>query len=93
MTAQNGLLRSPSYPQNYPNNADCIYIITQPTYTFFKLNFHSMDIDEYTQGNSSSQCSEDYVEIRDGQSETAPLLKQLCGNNSYKGIKNKLFMR
>ena len=93
MSTPKGILVSPSYPQNYPNNADCIYIITQPTYTFFKLNFHSMDIDEYTQGNSSSQCSEDYVEIRDGQSETAPLLKQLCGNNSYEGIKNKLFMR
>ena len=93
MTAQNGILRSPSYPKNYPNNADCIYIITQPTYIFFKLKFHSMDIDECNHGNCSSQCSEDYIEIRDGQSETNPLLKQLCGNNSYEGIKNKVFIR
>ena len=93
MTAQNGILRSPSYPQYYPNNADCIYIIKQPTYTVFKLNFLRMDIDECTQGNCSSCCRGDYIEIRDGQSEISPLLKQLCGNDSYEDFHNKLFLR
>ena len=93
MTTQKGIFTSPSYPENYPNNVDCIYIIAQPTYTVFKLNFLSMDIDECTQSSCSSQCPWDYIDIRDGQSESSPLLKQLCGNNTYVGIHNSLHIR
>ena len=93
MTTQNGILTSPSYPEDYPNNEDCVYIITQPNYTPFKLNFLSMDIDECTQSSCSSQCPWDYIDIRDGQSESSPLLKQLCGNNTFVGIHNSLFIR
>ena len=40
-----GIITSPSYPGNYPNNADCIYTISQPTGTVILLNFLSMDIE------------------------------------------------
>ena len=93
MTTQSGILTSPSYPQNYPNNADCIYTITQPTAIVFKLNFLNMAIDECTQSSCSSQCPWDYIEIRDGQSESSPLLINLCGNDIYVGIHNQLFLR
>ena len=93
MTTHRGILTSPSYPQNYTNNADCVYIITQPTSIVFKLNFLSMDIDECTQSSCSSQCPWDYIEIRDGQSESSPLLINLCGNDIYVGIHNQLFLR
>ena len=41
----NGTIASPSYPENYPDNADCIYTIWQPTGTVIMLNFVSMDIE------------------------------------------------
>ena len=76
LTTQNGILTSPSYPRNYPNNAHCVYTISQPTGTAIVLTFHSMDIESYSWDSS---CSYDYLEIRDGSSVASPLLGRLCG--------------
>ena len=74
----NGILTSPSYPDNYPYSADCAYTISQPTGSIILLTFHSMDIEEDTW---CPTCSCDYLEIRDGSSAASPLLGKLCGSN------------
>lgn len=43
-TTKNGTITSPSYPQNYPKNADCVYMISQPIGTVILLRFYTMDI-------------------------------------------------
>merc|ERR1711879_543538 len=43
-TTPQGIITSPSYPDNYPDNADCIYTISQPYGVTILLNFLSMDI-------------------------------------------------
>ena len=68
-----GILTSPSYPQNYPDNADCIYIISQPIGNAITLSFLCF----YTQ-KWFGTCY-DYLEIRDGPSEASPVLEKLCG--------------
>ena len=73
-TTTNGTINSPSYPDNYPNNADCIYTISQPTGTAIVLTFMTMDI------KSHSTCKFDYLEIRDGISDDSSVLIKLCGN-------------
>ena len=87
----NGILTSPSYPLNYPNNAECKYIISQPTGSVILLKFLSMDI-EY-----DSTCDDDFLEIRDGPLADSPLLDKLCGKNeipaSLQSSHNKLWMR
>ena len=94
MSTTNGILTSPSYPQVYPNDADCFYIIKQPTLSFFKLHFHSMDIvDECTPRSSPSQCPSDFLEIRYGLSESSYPLTNLSGSNIYEGIHDVLFLR
>ena len=40
-----GIITSPSYPDNYPNNANCLYTISQPIGTVILLKFHIWDID------------------------------------------------
>ena len=40
-----GILTSPSFPENYPNNKDCIYTISQPKGNRIILNIVSMDIE------------------------------------------------
>ena len=65
-----GIIDSPSYPENYPDNADCIYTIYQPTGTVILLKFLSMD---------TEKCC-DYLEIRDGPSEYSTVLGKLYGN-------------
>ena len=68
----NGILTSPSYPANYPDNADCVFTISQPTGTVIVMTVHSVDI--------QSPCFYDYLEVRDGSSVSSPLIGKLCGS-------------
>ena len=74
-TTKQGIFTSPSYPDNYPYNADCTYNISQPNGTVILLNFLSMDM-EYDDYWCGGCC--DYLEIRDGPSADSPLLDKLC---------------
>ena len=90
-TASNGTVTSPSYPNQYPSNADCIYTISQPTGTIIVLSFHSIDIEK------NPTCNYDYLEIRDGLSSGSPVLgKKLCSNvipAPIRSNKNQLWMK
>ena len=75
----NGLLTSPSYPYEYPQNLDCIYNISPPSGSFLKLTVFMFDIPD---GNCGSHRSEyDYLEIRDGIFEESPLVGKFCENS------------
>ena len=76
-TAPNKLLASPSYPDQYPEEADCLYIISQPTGTVILLIVLSLDID------CSEECVDywDFLEVRDGPSEASPVLGRLSGSD------------
>ena len=67
-TAKNGHMSSPSYPNIYPTKSNCTYTISQATGTVIILNFLTMDI-PFTR-----YCYYNYIEIRDGPSETSPSL-------------------
>ena len=91
-TTPQGIFTSPSYPENYPDNADCIYTISQPTGTVILLNFLSMDIDD----GGYSACNLDYLEIRDGPSVDSTVLGKLCGNeipDPIQSSQNHLWMK
>ena len=55
----NGILTSPFYPNNYPGNRECIYVISQAPGTFVNLNFLNFDIE------GSYNCIYDFLEIRE----------------------------
>ena len=85
-----GIFTSPSYPHNYPDNADCVYSISQPTGNAITLKF----LNFYTQKYFGT-CY-DYLEVRDGPSETSPLLDKLCGSAipvPIQSNKNQLWLR
>ena len=74
-TTPYGLLTSPSYPAIYPNLENCTYIITLPSERYIKLTMLNIDI----------HCSSpmlDYLEMRDGYSESSPLMARFCGNGT-----------
>ena len=93
-TTPNGILTSPDYPGYYPNNADCIYTISQHTGTVIQLNFSSMDISKSLTWSDS--CN-DHLEIRDGPQADSPLLtNKLCGNEipaPLQSSQNQLWMK
>ena len=87
-----GVLTSPNYPDanGYPNDTIHGYSIAQPNGTSINIIFHSMDIE------GDSPCYWDYLEIRDGKSETAPLLGKLCGTEippKMQSTQNHVWMR
>lgn len=87
-TDHEGLLTSPSYPDNYPDRADCIYTLSLPNDTFLNLKFLTFDLD-------ATDCK-DYLEIRDGDSEKSPLIGTFCGTKiaeSIQSTQNQLWMK
>ena len=89
-TTQNGIISSPSYPENYTNNADCIFTISQSPGTIILLNFVFVDVE------NDISCRYDYLEIRDGPSEASFVLEKLCGSESaffIQSSQNMLWMK
>ena len=68
-----GVLSSPLHPNPYPDLADCVYLISQPNWTYVNMSFFNMDVDCH--GTPS-----DYIEMRDGKTEESPLMGRFCGN-------------
>ena len=93
---QNGILTSPSYPNNYTEKKDCVYNISQSPGSVIKLIILSMDIEysdfdyDYYSDNEyydyhqygGVTCMSDYLEIRDGTSEQSPLIDGYCGDST-----------
>ncbi|XP_067869413.1 cubilin isoform X2 [Heterodontus francisci] len=69
-----GILTSPNWPNPYPSSKQCIYIIRQPTAERIHLQFTYMELE------SHDSCSSDYIEVRDGEAETDPLIDRFCGS-------------
>ena len=70
-----GVLISPSYPERYPHNAYRVCTISQSTGTFISFNVLMFNLYD-------KDCPDkDFLEIRDGGSETSPLIGKFCGQN------------
>ncbi|XP_041824165.1 cubilin [Melanotaenia boesemani] len=69
-----GYITSPNYPQNYPVNIDCIWVITVPNGEAVQIDFEDFYIEPV------SSCSYDYLELRDGSTLNSDLISRLCGN-------------
>ena len=88
--ATNGVIKSPSYPDRYPDNADCVYIISLQIGTLINLSTEIFDVED------DSQCSYDWLEIRDGSLEDSPIIGKFCGTNmpsSIQSTQNNMWMR
>ncbi|XP_006159809.2 LOW QUALITY PROTEIN: cubilin [Tupaia chinensis] len=69
-----GYVTSPSHPDNYPQHADCIWIIAAPPGKLVRLQFEDQFSIEVT-----PNCTSNYLELRDGGDSNAPILSRLCG--------------
>ena len=88
-TTSSGLFTSPDYPDGYKPQRGCVYKISQPSGTFLNLSFPVFDLHLFGPLH-------DILEIRDGISESAPLIGKFVGNNIPKFIvttKNQAWLR
>ncbi|XP_059901037.1 cubilin [Gadus macrocephalus] len=69
-----GYITSPNYPQSYPKNSDCVWVIAVPNGESVRIDFEE---DFYIEPTTS--CLHDYLEVRDGVTTEADLIAKLCG--------------
>ncbi|KAM6306117.1 scavenger receptor cysteine-rich domain-containing protein DMBT1 [Aegotheles albertisi] len=79
-----GTLQSPSYPLNYPDNADCLWQIQVTNNFRIMLTFGNIQL----QGG----CQNDYIEIYDGPPNTSPLLGRICSGSHLTYTSSSNFM-
>ena len=73
-----GVLSSPFFPNPYPNNFECIYKVTQAIGTYVSLTIIYMDID-----CENYDTYYDFLEIRNGDSESSPSMGKYCSNRKH----------
>ena len=73
-----GYLYSPGYPGCYADNLMCTWLIEAPFGYHVYVNFYHFSL-EY----GGSNCPYDFLEIRDGNTLSSPLITKACGSLGY----------
>ncbi|CAG9855166.1 unnamed protein product [Phyllotreta striolata] len=84
-----GVIKSPRYPEPYPNNRECTWTINVPPGQQITLNVTNFDIEFY------AGCRYDWLEIRNGGTSSSPLIGKYCGKTIPKIITshtNKIYL-
>ncbi|KAM8924675.1 scavenger receptor cysteine-rich domain-containing protein DMBT1-like [Pelodytes ibericus] len=72
LTQASGIITSPFYPNSYPSNANCTWVIWTAPNTYVELRLLFVDVE------NSSNCFYDWVKIYDGLSRNSPVLGKTC---------------
>ncbi|XP_026748193.2 cubilin [Galleria mellonella] len=76
-----GFIYSPGWPKNYEANRDCTWTIKVPAGQQISLNVSQFDLER----SIRNKCDiGDYLEIRNGATENAPLIGKYCGYFNWK---------
>ena len=70
--ATSGEIASPSFPNNYPPNLNCIWQIQVTPGHQIAVTYVDVDIEP------SSRCVKDYIDLQNGVSPTSPSLHRFC---------------
>ncbi|KAM8810851.1 cubilin [Eudromia elegans] len=76
LTGTYGSISSPGYPGNYPVNRDCFWTISTSPGLLITLAFGTLSLEHH------ENCSNDYLEIRDGLLPQDPFLSKYCSTVS-----------
>lgn len=65
-TAPRGVIKTPGFPDKYPNNLDCTFMIFAPKMSEIVVEFDSFDMEPDTTPPPGALCRYDWLEIWDG---------------------------
>ncbi|KAL1006735.1 hypothetical protein UPYG_G00076160 [Umbra pygmaea] len=91
-TSNSGVIKSPGFPEKYPNNLDCTFMIFAPKMSEIILEFESFELEPDTTPPTGVFCRYDRLEIWDGFPGVGPYIGRYCGQTtpgriiSYTGI-------
>lgn len=80
LTSETGTLASYNYPLPYDDSVECVWHINVDSDYNIKLSFEFFSLPQ------TSDCFEDYVEVRDGQYSTSDLIGKYCGSEKPSAI-------
>ncbi|XP_054898104.1 neuropilin and tolloid-like protein 2 isoform X2 [Poeciliopsis prolifica] len=69
-----GSFSSPNYPNTYPPNKECLYVLEAPPRQRIELQFSKI-----FQIEASFECRFDHIEVRDGPFSFSTLINRYCG--------------
>uniref|UniRef100_A0A3B3SIL6 Neuropilin n=1 Tax=Paramormyrops kingsleyae TaxID=1676925 RepID=A0A3B3SIL6_9TELE len=78
ITSTNGVITSPGFPEKYPHNLDCTFMVFAPDMSEIILDFEKFDIEL---GNAP-HCQYDRLEIWDGFPQVGQHIGRYCGQDS-----------
>merc|ERR1712168_1701875 len=84
-----GTIRSPGFPNNYPTNKQCTWVIYATNNQPIRIKFTDFKLE------SPRSCSYAYLEVRNGGSPRSPLIGKFCGSNelSFSSKSDAIFLR
>ncbi|XP_015270884.1 PREDICTED: neuropilin and tolloid-like protein 1 [Gekko japonicus] len=80
---EGGIFTSPNYPNKYPPDRECVYIIEAAPRQCIELHF-----DEKYSIEPSWECKFDHIEVRDGPFGFSPIIGRFCGEQNPPKIKS-----
>ncbi|XP_051564741.1 neuropilin-2b isoform X2 [Myxocyprinus asiaticus] len=78
-TSPSGVIESPGFPDKYPHNLECTFIIIVPTNMDVTLTFLTFDLENDPLQGSEGECKYDWLEVWDGLPQVGPLIGRHCG--------------
>ncbi|XP_063062518.1 neuropilin-1a [Engraulis encrasicolus] len=91
-TSSSGVIKSPGYPEKYPNQLDCTFMVFAPKMAEIVLEFESFELEPDPNPPAGVHCRYDRLEIWDGFPGVGPYIGRFCGQTtpgriiSYTGI-------
>ncbi|KAB0382652.1 hypothetical protein FD755_004569, partial [Muntiacus reevesi] len=81
-TTPSGVIKSPGFPEKYPNSLECTYIIFAPKMSEIILEFESFDLEPDSNPPGGMFCRYDRLEIWDGFPDVGPHIGRYCGQKT-----------
>ncbi|XP_024864668.1 neuropilin-1a-like isoform X1 [Kryptolebias marmoratus] len=81
-TAPRGTIETPGFPEKYPNNLDCTFMIFAPKMSEIVVEFESFSMEPDTSPPPGAVCRYDWLEIWDGFPAVGPHIGRYCGRGS-----------
>lgn len=85
LKSEKGTLASYNYPLSYDDAVECVWSINVDTDSVIELSFDFFNLSD------SADCSEDYVEVRDGLFSESQLIGKFCGSNKPSKITSDMW--
>ena len=75
LNSPNGVITSPGFPNNYPDNSNVAWLIQVPQGNYIEMNFLSFKTEEY-----------DCLKVYNATSDASTIIEEYCGNDSPKRL-------